>query len=367
MRINEHTPPLIVQSKIAPIFGGEGKKIKKVINIINGNFLGQFYAIKEKLRHKAGADNFFWGAKAGLALRLLVFAVGAACVKLCNSYIIYAVIVISSVGVIDALLFLSAAREMISSPESMQQEGYGRHESLSRVLICAVGGATAIWCLIGAIIGATGSAGAAGHLTSAGAVLLFFAVLFIIAGRVHARLAAFHGFGAYNSSASAWRGDAVFLVAAAACSAFQQIIIARCPAEIAGVTDPAIASLLALFYARNSLRQLNASVSSLLDLSLPESVRLEILSVVADNIGKMCEFRAFEIRRSGSAFIAELKVVLPRDTTLADAARLESKINHAVRERCANVAVRLCPVACREDCKPGRAEKCPFRFDSEKD
>jgi divalent metal cation (Fe/Co/Zn/Cd) transporter len=132
--------------------------------------------------------------------------------------------------------------------------------------------------------------------------------------------------------------------------------------SVARIIDSATAIILLIVALKVPLTHGKEALFQLLDKTLPEHVQFDILSVISENIGRICEFRAVHSRRSGKDIFIEIDVVLPYDYTLEQAFILEQDIQKNLILKYSNAITRLYVIPCKRDCIHNDKRNCPVKI-----
>lgn len=125
--------------------------------------------------------------------------------------------------------------------------------------------------------------------------------------------------------------------------------------------DPLATLIVSVLIAFPSFHLAKHAFTKLLDVSLEEKGKMEVLKQLGKYMGQCCEFRDVRSRSAGRHNFVELKLVLPRLMPFAEAfclaARVEEDLRKSIPECQANVNI----VPCDEDCSIlGAGKSCPY-------
>jgi len=125
--------------------------------------------------------------------------------------------------------------------------------------------------------------------------------------------------------------------------------------------DPAATLAVSLLIAFPSFRLAKHAFFKLLDASLEEKGKMEVMKQLAKYLSQCCEFRDVRSRSSGRNNFVELKLVLPKALPFTDAHRLAESVNHDLRENIPACEATVSIVPCSEDCAfMNSSRKCPY-------
>lgn len=125
--------------------------------------------------------------------------------------------------------------------------------------------------------------------------------------------------------------------------------------------DPVATLIVSVWIIVPSFQMSRRAFLTLLDASLEEDRKLEVIKQLGKYMGQCCEFRHVRSRSSGRKKFVECAVVLPKKMSFADAHRISIEIEKDLRDniRGCEAAVRIIP--CDETCafRP-LPDKCPY-------
>jgi cation diffusion facilitator family transporter len=125
--------------------------------------------------------------------------------------------------------------------------------------------------------------------------------------------------------------------------------------------DPAATLVVSLLIAFPSFRLAKHAFLKLLDASLEEKGKMEVMKQLAKYLGHCCEFRDVRSRSSGRNNFVELKLVLPKALPFENAHRLAQSVDRDLRESISSCDVTVSIVPCDEDCALMTSSgKCPY-------
>ncbi len=114
--------------------------------------------------------------------------------------------------------------------------------------------------------------------------------------------------------------------------------------------DPAATLAVSILIAWPSFKLAHHAVLKLLDASLEETGKMEVLKQLVKYINQCCEFRDIRSRSAGRTNFVELKLVLPPQMSFPEAYKLaasvEKDLTAGIEDCCATVSI----VPCEENC-----------------
>jgi len=125
--------------------------------------------------------------------------------------------------------------------------------------------------------------------------------------------------------------------------------------------DPVATLIVSVWITVPSFEMARHAFLKLLDASLEEGSKMEVMKQLAKYMSKCCEFRGIRSRNSGLKKFVECDVVLPRRMLFPDAHRISLEIEKDLRRNIPGGEATVRIVPCEEDCalRP-LPEKCPY-------
>ena len=125
--------------------------------------------------------------------------------------------------------------------------------------------------------------------------------------------------------------------------------------------DPLATLTVSLLIVPSSFRLAKHAFMKLLDASLEEKGKMEVLKQLGKYLNQCCEFRDVRSRSSGRNNFVELKLVLPRALPFPDAYRLAAQVEYDLRREIPECEATVSIVPCGEDCAIFTStQKCPY-------
>lgn len=88
----------------------------------------------------------------------------------------------------------------------------------------------------------------------------------------------------------------------------------------------------------------------LLDREVSDDIQYDVISVLADFMKHMCEFRSLHFRRLDDGILVEFDIVLPPDSTIESKSKLEAAISRRINELYPDTITRIYAVPCNSYC-----------------
>ncbi|MDD5225687.1 MAG: cation diffusion facilitator family transporter [Candidatus Omnitrophica bacterium] len=125
--------------------------------------------------------------------------------------------------------------------------------------------------------------------------------------------------------------------------------------------DPVATLAVSFLIVPSSFRLAKHAFVKLLDASLEEKGKMEVMKQLGKYLSQCCEFRDVRSRSSGRNNFVELKLVLPRSMPFPEAHRLAMEVECDLREEISECEATVSIVPCEEDCAVfSSTQKCPY-------
>ncbi len=125
--------------------------------------------------------------------------------------------------------------------------------------------------------------------------------------------------------------------------------------------DPAATLAVSLLIAFPSFRLAKHAFIKLLDASLEEKGKMEVMKQIGKHLHRCCEFRDVRSRSSGRNNFVELKLVLPRALPFSIAHELAANVERDLRQSIPECEATVSIIPCAEDCAIlASSKKCPY-------
>lgn len=272
---------------------------------------------------------------------------------------------VSAVDILNSLLFVTAVKQSLRSPDVIHNYGYGKFESLAILASSLLLSVVFLYTLSEAVI----NFGNGTVINNYPLLLLYSSAAFFLMRRMVAlnrRYAKTFHMPMLSYDADLWRVDS-YLELGVLANLVVGFALQHLGMEGASkVLDSATAVGLLAFSVKIPLSHAKDALDQLLDRTLPEEVQLTIIGVIAENISRICEFKNVHTRRSGKDMFIELDVVLPFDYSLEMAFEVENDVKKAITSHYPNAIVRLYVVPCNHDCIRDGQRFCPVHVRKEK-
>jgi len=153
-----------------------------------------------------------------------------------------------------------------------------------------------------------------------------------------------------------------FISTAIACAFLVAIFLKKGQyAHIEPYVDPAVTMLVSIAISIPSLRLAKQAFVNLLDASIEEPSKMEAVVRLARHADHYCNFKDLKTRTAGHKKFIEMKIIMPRDMSFAEAHEIVSKIEKDIMEGIINSEVSVAMLPCLKDCGLiQNNEPCPY-------
>lgn len=132
-------------------------------------------------------------------------------------------------------------------------------------------------------------------------------------------------------------------------------------AGIGPYLDPAVTLLVSAAICVPSVKLARQAFVDLLDASIEEPSKMEVIVRVAKHADHYCNFKDIRTRNVGRKKIIELKLIMPRDMSFAKAHEIASRIEKDIAEGVPDSEVTITTLPCSKDCGLMQDNKpCPY-------
>lgn len=268
--------------------------------------------------------------------------------------------IIAAIDIVTALVVIAAVRAGIRSPDFVFNYGYGKYESLGRLVSALFLFQTLAFTLFSAFYSLASSQPIADYPFLIAFSMISFLVMNAVSRLQFSQAKKFR-LNILQFDAEVWRADSFIelwvIVSLGLGWFFSWLEIVA----VAKFLDVAGAVGLVGFALRIPLKHSRNAVDQLLDRTLPDSIQFDIIAVVAENINSFCEFRSVHTRQSGRDLFVELDVVMPFDYTFEQAFPLEKTITESIKKKYPTAVARIYATPCPRDCIRDGKCFCPVK------
>lgn len=125
--------------------------------------------------------------------------------------------------------------------------------------------------------------------------------------------------------------------------------------------DPLATLLVALLITWPSFQLAKHAFLKLLDVSLEESGKIELMGRLAQFMDRTCEFRDVRSRTAGRTTFVELKLVVPKVLSFVKAHEFASEVGRDLHKSIPHSETAVTAIPCAEDCSYlAQGEACPY-------
>ncbi len=139
-------------------------------------------------------------------------------------------------------------------------------------------------------------------------------------------------------------------------------ILAATPFKLwAPYLDPAATLIVSVWIIAPSFKMAKHAILALLDSSLEEGSKLEVMKQLGKYLGRCCEFRDIRSRHSGRKKFVECGIVLPKKMSFSEAHKLAGEIEKSLERSISGCQARVHMIPCDENCAfRSRPEECQY-------
>jgi cation diffusion facilitator family transporter len=278
-----------------------------------------------------------------------------------NSLAVTANGLIAGTEILSSLLFLSAIKKSIREPDYVYNYGYGNYESMA-----ILAGSTLLsLLLIYSIIEAVKDFGSPEPVRNHYILISYSVIAFVILRKTASFLrssADKYQMPLLAYDADIWKTDSLIELGVLVNLALGAVL-SYFNFDIYGKYIDSLTAVILLSYSlKVQLTHGKSAVNQLLDHTLPENIQFDIISVIAENINRFCEFKKVHTRQSGKDIFIEIDVIMPWDFTLEEAYKLEKELYDSLKTKYPTAIPRLYVTPCPKDCIHDGKTSCPVKL-----
>ncbi len=125
--------------------------------------------------------------------------------------------------------------------------------------------------------------------------------------------------------------------------------------------DPVATLIVSLWITVPSFQMARHAFLKLLDASVEEDSKMEVMKQLGQYLGQCCEFRDIKSRSSGRKKFVECGVILPRKMSFPDANGIANRIEKDLRDNIHGCEATVRIISCDESCAIlASSKKCPY-------
>lgn len=269
---------------------------------------------------------------------------------------------ISAVDILNTFLILTAAKQSIKAPDYAYNYGYGKYESLS-----LLGAGCMLTGILGfAVYEAVGAALAdkTGIILNRPLLISFSVFSVITMALMHSiQIRAAHRFKMpiLEFEAKLWKIDTLIELGVILNLIIGLSLEMMNYHHISKILDNISAIALAGFALIMPVKGAKEAFNQLLDRTVDESIQFDLISVIAENINRFCEFKSMHTRRSGKDIFIELDLVMPYDYSIKQKFEVEKILSDAIKKKYPTSIPRVYVQPCEMDCIYENKCNCPVK------
>ena len=153
-----------------------------------------------------------------------------------------------------------------------------------------------------------------------------------------------------------------FISLAIACAFVAAILLKNTPYEsFEPYLDPAVTILVSLLIAIPSIKLTRQAFVHLLDISIEEPSKMEIITQLAQNTDYYCNFQDIKTRSAGRKKFIEVKLILPQEMPISRAHDTASRIEKDIAASVPGSEAKVTVIPCIKDCVfMQTGQPCPY-------
>ncbi|MFA6281145.1 MAG: cation diffusion facilitator family transporter [Candidatus Omnitrophota bacterium] len=310
---------------------------------------------------KMNANEYMFRAvKVSLCGNIVLFSIKAATLIFVNSLAIAVDLGISFVALVVSVILFYSIKIANRPADLLHNYGYGKIEHVCEVMEGVILIGIALAMSSQAIMGILHPK----HITSAwlGLTTSIIGVIINCVGGAYILIMA------KKSFSPAIRAEALhyFLegfISFAITSAFILTIVlqAKGQTELGSYVDPLAALLVSIIITIPSFKLAKHAFLKLLDASMEEEGKMEIVKQLAMHVDKYCEFKDLKTRTAGRKKFVELKIILPQVLSFKKGYEVAAFLENGIKNNIPNSEILIQIQPCRQDCEVIKQNKrCPY-------
>lgn len=156
-----------------------------------------------------------------------------------------------------------------------------------------------------------------------------------------------------------------FISTAIACAFIVTIMLKNSSyAHIEPYIDPAVTIFVSLVISMPSIKLARQAFVNLLDISIEEPSKMEIVAKLAQHADYYCNFKDIKTRTAGHKKFVEAKIIMPKDMPFSKAYEIVSKIEEDIAAGILDSEVTITMMPCSKNCGLIQENKpCPYLGD----
>jgi len=310
---------------------------------------------------KSRAEKFMMLAvQVSLAGNIILVVIKAATLVLVKSLAVATDLGISLVALIVSVMLYKSIKIASKPADFVHNYGYGKVEHVCEAMegIIIIGIAFAI--LMQAMIGLVHPKHVA--FPWIGMATSIIGIVINVAGGIYiGRMARISASPAIKAEALHYYLEAFISSAITVSFIVIMVLLAFGQEKIAMYIDPLAAIFVSIVISLPSFKLAKEAFFNLLDSSIEEPSKLEVIKKLSEHIDHYCEFKDLRTRNAGSRKFIELSLVLPENLSFKESHRIVNFIEKNIEKSIPRSEVRIHMEPCGMDCMHVKQKKqCPY-------
>lgn len=305
-------------------------------------------------------DYMVRAVKISLLGNIVLFFIKAATLVFVNSLAIAVDLGISFVALVVSVILFYSIKIANRPADLLHNYGYGKIEHVCEVMEGVVLIGIALAMSSQAIMGILHPK----HINSAwlGLATSIIGVIINFAGGLYILRMAKKSFSpAIQAEALHYFLECFISFAITAAFVLTIFLQSRGQTELASYVDPIAALFVSIIITIPSFKLAKHAFLKLLDASMEEEGKIEIVKQLAMYVDKYCEFKDLKTRTAGRKKFVELKIVLPRFLSFQKGHEIASFLENGIRNNIPNSEILIQIQPCKQDCEIIKQNKrCPY-------
>jgi len=298
--------------------------------------------------------------KVSLLGNVVLFSVKAATLIFVNSLAIAVDLGISFVALVVSVILFYSIKIANRPADLLHNYGYGKIEHVCEVMEGVILIGIALAMSSQAILGIIHPK----HITSAwlGLATSIIGIIINVAGGLYILAMARKSFSpAIRAEALHYFLEGFISFAITVSFVLTIFLQAGGQAELASYVDPITALLVSIIITIPSFRLAKHAFLKLLDASMEEEGKIEIVKQLAMYVDRYCEFKDLKTRTAGRKKFVELKIILPRFLSFQKGHEIASFLENGIKNNIPNSEILIQIQPCKQDCEILKQHKaCPY-------
>lgn len=300
-----------------------------------------------------------FGTRTGLIFCVL-YAVSAVLVGIYSDSILFITAgLLASTDLGRGILVHAAIIRMIKMPGYSPEKESDRYTSLAN-LSAGIIALVITFFILYYVAWDSNPTGEPGHISMI-ILVVIAAIIMTQLGRIQESTGRRYSFDLLIYDAQMWR-QSMYLQAGLLIMAMLMIYSKnQTNSGIGSFADNAAALVLCIYYLALPALKIKKSLDSLLERNIPEQLQYDVLTIVADNIDRICEYKSMSVKKAGKKLFVVVEMVLPDNITLSQKFGLEAEFRKNLSKKYPESSLMLYAAPCDSKCEHKGNNSCPIK------